>query len=47
MHAYRSAILRFADDGAALYEEDGLLVTGPDANGRQVVRAVGDYGTLA
>ena len=47
MKAYRAAILRFADDESAIYEKDGLLVVGPDANGRQVVRAVGDYATLA
>ena len=47
MKAYRAAILRFADEGSALYEEDGLLVVGPDANGRQVVRAVGAYAALA
>jgi guanine deaminase len=43
MQAFRSAILRFADDGAAIYEQDGLLVVGPDSQGRQVVRSVGDY----
>ncbi|MET0311917.1 MAG: guanine deaminase [Burkholderiaceae bacterium] len=47
MRAYRSALLRFADDGAALYDEDGLLVIGPDAQGRQVVRAAGAYPALA
>lgn len=47
MRAYRSALLRFADDGSALYEEDGLLVIGPDAQGRQVVRAAGAYSALA
>ncbi|MBC7437212.1 MAG: guanine deaminase [Bdellovibrionales bacterium] len=47
MKAYRAAILRFADDHSALYEEDGLLVVGPDAQGRQVVRAVGAYSALA
>src|SRR6185369_6089677 len=47
MKAYRAAILRFADDRSAVYERDGLLVVGPDAQGRQVVRAVGDYSTLA
>jgi len=47
MKAFRAAILRFADDGAARYEQDGLLVTGPDASGRQVVRAVGAYSALA
>jgi len=47
MQAYRAAILRFADDRSAVYEEDGLLVVGPDAKGRQVVRAVGPYASLA
>jgi guanine deaminase len=47
MKAIRAAILRFADDGSAVYEEDGLLVLGPDAGGRQVVRAVGPYAQLA
>ncbi|MBP6404597.1 MAG: guanine deaminase [Proteobacteria bacterium] len=47
MKAFRSAILRFADDRSAVYEEDGLLVTGPDATGREVVRAVGAYSALA
>jgi guanine deaminase len=47
MKAFRAAILRFADDRSAVYERDGLLITGPDANGRQVVRAVGDYAALA
>ena len=47
MKAYRAAILRFADDQSALYDEDGLLVVGPDAAGCQVVRAVGPYAQLA
>jgi guanine deaminase len=47
MKAYRAAILRFADDESAAYEEDGLLVVGPDAQGRQAVRAVGSYAALA
>ncbi|MBX3588657.1 MAG: guanine deaminase [Ramlibacter sp.] len=47
MKAYRAAILRFADDRSAIYEADGLLVVGPDATGRQVVRAVGAYSALA
>ena len=47
MHAYRAALLRFADDGAAIYDEDGLLVVGPDARGRQVVRAAGAHSRLA
>jgi guanine deaminase len=47
MKAFRSAILRFAEDGAARYDEDGLLVVGPDDKGRQVVRAAGAYAALA
>jgi guanine deaminase len=47
MKAYRAAILRFTDDQTAVYERDGLLVVGPDAQGRNVVRAVGDYNALA
>jgi guanine deaminase len=46
MQAFRAAILRFAEDRRAVYEEDGLLVVGPDANGRQVVRAVGAFSAL-
>ncbi len=47
MKAYRAAILRFADDRSAVYDTDGLLVVGPDAGGRQVVRAVGPWSALA
>lgn len=47
MRAYRAALLRFAEDRKAVHEEDGLLVVGPDASGRQVVRAVGAYAQLA
>lgn len=47
MQAFRAAILRFAEDGRAVYEEDGLLVVGPDASGRQVIRAVGPHASLA
>ena len=47
MKAFRAAILRFADDRSAIYEDDGLLVIGPDATGRCVVRAVGPYAALA
>jgi guanine deaminase len=46
MQAIRAALLRFADDGSALYEEDGLLVIGPDASGRKVVRAAGAWSAL-
>jgi guanine deaminase len=46
MQAYRAAILRFAEDRSAVYEADGLLVVGPDAQGARVVRAVGSYSAL-
>ncbi|MDB5857134.1 MAG: guaD [Ramlibacter sp.] len=46
MQALRAALLRFADDGSALYDEDGLLVIGPDATGQKVVRAAGAYSAL-
>ncbi|WP_137896190.1 guanine deaminase [Ramlibacter sp. 2FC] len=45
--AYRASLLRFDDAGHARYDSDGLLVTGPDAAGRQVVLAAGDHATLA
>jgi guanine deaminase len=51
MQAYRAAILRFdpacEPAQAALYEEDGLLVVGPNAQGVQVVQAVGAWRDLA
>lgn len=47
MYAFRAALLSFADDGSARYEEDGLLVLGPDAYGAQVIRAAGSYRALA
>jgi guanine deaminase len=47
MKAFRACLLRFADDGSALYDEDGLLVVGPDAQGRSVVRAAGAHSALA
>ena len=46
MKAYRAAILRFAPDQSAIFDEDGLLVVGPDASGTQRVQAVGPYRTL-
>ena len=50
MKAYRAAILRFAPEReprhSAIFEEDGLLVVGPDANGTQRVQAVGPYRAL-
>ena len=47
MHLYRSALLRFTDDGQAVYEEDGLLAIGPDAHGRQRVQAAGAWQQLS
>ena len=50
MKAYRAAILRFAPEReprhAAVFEEDGLLVVGPNGAGMQVVQAVGPYRDL-
>src|ERR1035437_3969679 len=50
MKAYRAAILRFdpslPPDACAVYESDGLLVVGPNAQGRQLVQAVGPYQAL-
>ena len=46
MSVYRSALLRFADDGRALYDEDGLLAIGHDAQGRQRVLAAGSWQAL-
>ncbi len=47
MQAYRTSILWFAPSGegpaGALFEEDGLLVVGPDNAGTQVVQAVGAW----
>ncbi len=51
MQAYRAAILRFSADRAprhsAIFEEDGLLLVGPNAQGMQVVQAVGPYRDLS
>ncbi len=47
MHIYRSSLLRFADDGSALYDEDGLLATAPDADGRERVVAAGSWQALS
>jgi guanine deaminase len=46
MKAYRAALLRFDDHGHAVYDEDGLLVVGPDAQGRDVVLAAGAYAAV-
>ena len=47
MPVFRSALLRFADDGSALFDPDGLLAVGPDAQGRQRVLAAGAWSDLA
>ena len=47
MKAYRARILSFDSRQKAVFEEDGLLVVGPDAQGRQKVIAVGDYASLS
>ncbi len=46
MKAYRAALLRFDDHGQPLYDSDGLLLIGPDASGRRVVRAAGSHDAL-
>jgi guanine deaminase len=50
MKAYRARILSFdpqaAPSESARLDDDGLLVIGPNAQGRQVVQLVGDYGLL-
>jgi guanine deaminase len=46
MHLDRSALLRFSDDGTALYDEDGLLAVAPDARGVQRVQAAGAWSAL-
>ena len=47
MHLYRAALLRFADDGSAVYDEDALLAIAPDAHGRQRVLAAGAWVDLS
>jgi guanine deaminase len=50
MKAWRASILYFSGPDQAhqaVLESDGLLVTGPDAQGRQRVQAVGAYSDLA
>ena len=47
MPVFRSALLRFADDGMALFDHDGLLAVGPDLQGRQRVLAAGAWSDLA
>ncbi len=46
MQAYRASLLRFDDAGRALFDQDGLLVVGADARGRQVVQDAGPWSAL-
>ena len=50
MKAYRACLLYFLPDAepnqAAVFEDDGLLVVGPNEQGLQVVQAVGSYQAL-
>ena len=50
MKAYRASLLYFggtdAAAGQARFEQDGLLVIGPDEAGTQVVQAIGSYQSL-
>ncbi len=48
MKAYRASLLYFPDPTLpqATLEEDGLLVVGPNATGRQVVLAIGPYASV-
>jgi guanine deaminase len=47
MKAYRASVLYFSGPAQAVFESDGLLVVGPNAQGLQVVQAVGSYAALA
>ena len=47
MHLYRAALLRFANDGKAVYDADALLAVAPDAHGRQRVLAAGAWADLS
>jgi guanine deaminase len=48
---YRASLLWFADPAqgasSARFEEDGLLVVGPNARGQQVVHAIGSWRSLS
>jgi guanine deaminase len=46
MKAYRASLLYFKDR-AAVFEQDGLLVVGPDHQGVQVVQNIGSFQSLA
>ena len=46
MKAYRASLLYFKN-ADPVFESDGLLVTGPDAQGQEIVQAIGSYQQLA
>jgi guanine deaminase len=46
LQAWRAALLHFPEPGQAALEPDGLLLIGPNAQGRQVVQALGPYAAL-
>lgn len=41
--AYRASLLRFDDAGQPVYDEDGMIVVGPDAAGRQRIEDAGAF----
>ncbi|MFT3720027.1 guanine deaminase [Pseudorhodoferax sp.] len=47
MNAYRASLLRFTPEGRPLFDEDGLLVAGPDAAGVQRVLDAGPFRAVA
>jgi len=47
MQAYRASLLRFDATGQPSYDEDGLLIVGPDSHGRQRVWDAGAHAALA
>lgn len=47
MQSWRASLLHFTNDGQALYESDGMLVTGPDRSGKQIILAAGSHASLA
>ncbi len=47
MIAYRARLLRFSSEGEALFDEDGLLVVGPDAAGVRRVLDAGPFREVA
>ena len=46
MKIYRSALLRFAEDGSPLYDSDGLLTVAADDKGQERVVAAGSWQAL-